>query len=196
MKIEADRHPDWLLLEEDESWFHRFRQPTVRTWADVEHPCKLIERAIPKGATDKAVSCFGALSQELDDIFLDFAQGYPNSEQMWWFIIKLLQLARQHHRQVVVLIWDNAPWHTSKRIRQWIRLYNQAAKAAGQVRLVVFWLPRKSPWLNPIEPHWGHAKQHVWEPTGDLPALELKRRVSAYFGSRNFAPSFKIIVPN
>lgn len=192
----ADHHADWLLCEEDESWFHRFRQPLLRTWSPIAHPPTLLERSIPKGTIDKAVSCFGALCQELDDIFLDFAQGYPNSEQMWWFIIKLLQLARQQQRRVLVLIWDNAPWHTSKRIREWIRAYNQAAKVAGEVRLLVFWLPRKSPWLNPIEPHWGHAKKHVHEPTGDLPTPELKRRVAAYFGSRNSSPTFKILVPN
>jgi len=88
----ADCHPDWLLFEEDESWFHRFRQPTLRTWTDVAHPQKLIERTIPKATTD--------------------------------------------NRKILVLIWDNAPWHTSKRIREWIHLYNQAAKAAGDVRLV------------------------------------------------------------
>jgi hypothetical protein len=88
----------------------------------------LLEQSLPKGTTDKAVSCFGALCQELDDVFLDFAQGYPNREQRWWFIIKLLQLARQHQRKVWVLIWDNAPWHTSQRIRDWIHAYNQAAK--------------------------------------------------------------------
>jgi hypothetical protein len=31
-------------------------------------------------------------------------------------------------RKVLVLIWDNAPWHTSKHIRDWIHAYNQAAK--------------------------------------------------------------------
>lgn len=196
MKCVADHHPEWILVEEDESWFHRFRQPTMRMWSDVAHPIKLIEHTIPKGTPDKALSCFGALCQELDEVFLNFTPGYPNSEQMWWFIIKLLQLARQHQRKVLVLIWDNASWHTSKRIKEWIHLYNQAAKQDGDVRLLVFWLPKKSPWLNPIEPHWGHAKKHVCEPSGNLTTPELKRRVAAYFGSRNFAPSFKILVPN
>jgi transposase len=165
-------------------------------WADADHPLRLIQRPIPPKTPDKAVSCFGALCQELGDIFLDFAPGYPDSEQMWWFIIKLLQLARQHGRKVWVLIWDNAPWHTSKRIREWIRLYNLAAKAVGEVRLLVFWLPRKSPWLNPIEPHWGHAKKHICEPSGDLATPELKRRVIAYFANRPSDPSFKPLAPN
>jgi transposase len=100
---------------------------------------------------------------------------------MWAFISRLLDVTRQLERKTLVLIWDNAPWHTSKRIRQWIHWYNQCAKLTGDVRLLVFWLPIKSPWLNPIEPHWGHAKKHVCEPSGLLSMSELKRRIGAYF---------------
>ena len=83
---------------------------------------------------------------------MDFAQGYPNSEQMWWFIVRLLRQAKILGKKVMVLIWDNAPWHCSKRIREWIHTYNQQAKQVGEVRLLVHWLPKRSPWLNPIEP--------------------------------------------
>ena len=35
---------------------------------------------------------------------------------------------------------------------------------SGQgTRLVPCFLPSRSPWLNPIEPKWGHAKRHVVE---------------------------------
>lgn len=168
-------------MEHDESWFLRFGQPNAYMWMNPKHPVKLIQRSAPRGTRDKAISCFGALCEEWDEVFLDFAHGHPNSEQMWSFIIQLLALARQRGREVLVLIWDNAPWHTSKRIKQWIRWYNQCAKWTGDVRLLVFWLPKKSPWLNPIEPRWGHAKKHICEPSGELPAPELKRRVCAYF---------------
>lgn len=168
-------------MEQDESWFLRFAQPNTYMWMDPTQPLKLIQRTPPRGTHDKAISCFGAWCEELDEVFLDFAQGYPNSEQMWSFIIKLLALTRQLGREVLVLIWDNASWHTSKRIKQWIRWYNQCAKLTGDVRLLVFWLPKKSPWLNPIEPRWGHAKKHVCEPSGELAAHELKRRIGTYF---------------
>ena len=128
-------------------------------------------------------------------MFLDFARGHPNSEQMWAFIIQLLAVTRQLGRKVLVLIWDNAPWHTSRRIRQWIHWYNQAAKYTGDVRLLVFWLPKKSPWLNPIEPRWGHAKKHVCEPSGILAMPELKRRICAYFQTEPLAHLFKPSVP-
>ena len=150
-------------------------------WMDPEAPVDLMRTTPSSKATSKAICCFGALCQELDQVFFDFAIGHPNSESMWAFIIHLLAIARQHDRKVLALIWDRAPWHLSKRLKQWIRWYNQCAKLLGEVRLLVFWLPTKSPWLNPIEPHWGHAKKHVCEPSGDLEANELMRRIGVYF---------------
>ncbi len=43
-------------------------------------------------------------------------------------------------------------------------------------------LPTKSPWLNPIEPHWVHAKRRIIEPARVLTAAELEARVYAAFG--------------
>jgi hypothetical protein len=40
----------------------------------------------------------------------------------------LLALARQEMKTVVVLLWDNATWHKSARLRQWIYSYTQATK--------------------------------------------------------------------
>jgi transposase len=59
--------------------------------------------------------------------------------------------------------------------------YNQQAKQAREVRLLVHWLPIKSPWLNPIEPYWGHAKRRVCEPSEGLSVAELQRRILAQF---------------
>lgn len=112
-------------MEEDESWFHRFVQPQAYAWSAPEQPLKLVQRYFKHQTADKALACFGALCQQTQQLFLDFVQGYPNSEQMWWFIVKLLHLARSRGKRVLALIWDRAPWHTSKRIRQWIHAYNQ-----------------------------------------------------------------------
>ena len=108
----------------------------------------------------------------------------------------MLNWARRLSKRVLVLIWDNAPWHTSNRIRAWIRAYNRWAKKRGSTRLLAFWLPKKSPWLNPIEPHWGHAKKHVCEPSGHLEMSELKRRISAYFQTRPFSTILQLDAPN
>ena len=57
-----------------------------------------------------------------------------------------------------------------------LRLVEQAG--AG-VRIVNCYLPVKSPWLNPIEPFWLHAKRRVVEPARLLSAADLIDRVCA-----------------
>lgn len=181
-----------MLIDEDESWFLRFMCPSTSAWTLPGERVKFIRLHIPRNTPNKAISCFGGLRQDNNQLFLDFAVGYPNSEQMWAFVIKLLAQARQENKRVLVLIWDNAPWHTSKRIKQWIRAYNLVAKTQGEPRLIVHWLPVKSPWLNPVEPHWLHAKRQVCEPSGMLSVEELKRRICAYFKVEPFERSYQL----
>lgn len=51
------------------------------------------------------------------------------------------------------------------------------------VRILPFYLPTQSPWLNPIEPKWVHGKRNVVEGNGLLTANQLIERVSAYYRS-------------
>lgn len=152
----------------------------------------MVEREAQRGETEKALACFGALRQDTQDVLLYLSDGQPTSLQMWLFIIGLLAQARQEGKSVLVMIWDNASWHKSRDLRAWMRAYNRAAKAAGQPRLLTHLLPVKSPWLNPIEPHWVHAKRAVCEPDGALSPTELRRRLCAYFGTQPFFNAFKL----
>src|SRR5512135_3301290 len=51
------------------------------------------------------------------------------------------------------------------------------------VRILPFYLPTQSPWLNPIEPKWVHGKRNVVVGNGLLTANQLIERVSAYYRS-------------
>jgi len=181
LRQQADQHEDWLLVEEDECWFSRFAQPQAHAWAADKEAVRLIERDPPRGEKQKALACFGALRRDTHEVVLYFSHGQPNSLQQWMLIVGLLAIARQENKRVVVLIWDNASWHKSKDIRRWIHDYNRQAKAVGQPRLLTHLLPVKSPWLNPIEVRWVHAKRSVCEPDGQLTPHELRRRLSAHF---------------
>lgn len=55
-----------------------------------------------------------------------------------------------NHRALVIL-WDKASWHTSGKVRDFIRRWNRHAKFHGKVRLIVHTFPTKAPWLNPME---------------------------------------------
>jgi len=68
-------------------------------------------------------------------------------------------------------------------VRSWVRQHNRRVKQSGHgVRLLVCYLPIKSPWLNPIEPKWSHGKRRVAEPARLLTAHEPADRVCAAFG--------------
>lgn len=191
MKAWAAARRDWLLLDEDESWFSRFAQPRTHAWALPGQPLRLVERERRKDDPErKALAVFGAVRQDTEQVYLAFCEGQPNSEQTLSFVAALLDVARQEKKKVLVILWDHASWHVSQRVRAWIHAHNQQAKHKGDVRLLVIRLPKHSPWLNPMEPRWVHAKQHVCEPAGELTADEVKRRLSAHFHASPFPPSF------
>ena len=83
---------------------------------------------------------------------------------------------------MLVLIWDNASWHISRELRRWLGKHNREVKKSGcGVRIVSCLLPKRSPWLNAIEPKWVHGKRKVVEPDGLLGAYELADRVCKVF---------------
>lgn len=168
------------MFEEDECWFSRFAQPTAHAWAAPGQELRLVEREA-KRHEQKALACYGAVRHDTDQVYLYFANGQPDSQHTRRFLPALLDIARREGKRVVVLIWDNASWHKSQSVRHWLRAYNQRAKRDADVRLLVLRLPTKSPWLNPMEPRWVHAKRHMCEPACDLTACELQRRLYSHF---------------
>jgi len=80
------------------------------------------------------------------------------------------------------MVWDHATWHKSRVVCQWIREHNRTKKKNRQrIRLLSILLPKKSFWINPIEPMWIHAKRKVIEPDKKLTAIEPVRRVCTVF---------------
>ena len=86
----------------------------------------------------------------------------------------------QEKKQALLLVWGNASWHDSQRVRSWVKEHNPKVKEEGGVRIVLCFLPVKSPWLNPIEPRWLHGKRAVGEPGRRLLGSELVRRLCAH----------------
>jgi hypothetical protein len=146
-------------------------------------PLRLLERsAKPHDPEPKALACYGLLRTDTAQLWLRFVHGRPVSAVTVPFLAwSCARLAREG-KKALLLIWDNASWHVSRAVRQWIRRHNQEAKRTGGVRIVVCQLPTKSPWLNRIEPHWVHGKKAVVEPTRKLTATELVTRVHTYYG--------------
>jgi hypothetical protein len=139
----------------------------------------LVEQPVAKDDPDRrALACYGVLLPALDEVWLRFLDGRPVSAVTTVFLAWCCEEAAARGKRALLLVWDNASWHSSKAVRAWIRDHNRRAKASGDgVRLVVCPLPIKSPWLNPLEPKWANTKRKVVEPGRRLPARELAERV-------------------
>jgi hypothetical protein len=175
---------------EDETWWSRLAQPHLKVWAEAEYPVRLIEKTLPQDDSgSKALVCYGLLARWQDaadcqeKVWLRFAEGHPVSGLTISFLMWCCAQTQALQKRVLALIWDNASWHLSVAVKQWIRAHNQLVKRHGHgVRLIVCPLPVKSPWLNPIEPMWMHGKHRVMEPERVLPVQELVERVCQAFG--------------
>ena len=159
----------------------------MHTWQDADQVTRLLELARAKDdAAPKALACYGVLlrrrPQHADHMLMRFVKGRPVSAITTDFLAWCCERLACQDVRALLLIWDNASWHTSQQVRSWVRQHNQMVKRSGQgVRIVLCYLPSKSPWLNPIEPKWVHGKRAVAEPERVLTAHELEARVCAYY---------------
>ncbi len=177
----CDDHADWVLGFMDEVWWSRIAHPQIKSWT-AGKPLRLLEKARRKTDTDpKALCCYGLLRADIDQVLLRFVDGRPVSHVTIDFLEWVCGRLAPQGKQVLVLVLDNASWHISQMVRQWIRAHNAQVKRDGGVRVLKCFLPVKSPWLNPIEPHWAHGKRAIVEPARTLSAAELIHRVCTYF---------------
>lgn len=139
----------------------------------------------------KALACYGVFlpaQGRTGRMLLRFVKGRPVSQVTIEFLDWVCQRLEADGKRVWALIWDNASWHKSKKVRRWIRAHNARVKAEGGVRIVMCLLPVQSPWLNPIEPKWLHGKRAIVEPERKLTAEEVIERVHAYYGCERLGP--------
>ncbi len=154
----------------DEVWWSRFTQPPLHSWCEHE-PLRLVEQVPAKDDPDrKALACYGMYLPHEQPMRLRFVADRPVSDLTCQYLDWLAQHQAANGKRALVLLWDNVSWHTSQRVRHWIRTHNQRVKREGGCRLLVFYLPSKSPWLNAIEAKWVHGKRAVVEADGTLTA--------------------------
>ena len=169
---------------EDECWFSRFERTSLHSWAEEGGSVCLLEKAPSKGDPEpKALACYGMYLPGMGETWLRFVDGRPVSSVTTQFLDYCTDKLAEAGKEALLLIWDNASWHKSKEVRDWIASHNREVKDSGAgVRIVPCLLPTKSPWLNPIEPKWIHGKRRVTEPERLLGAYELAERVCGVFG--------------
>jgi hypothetical protein len=121
-------------------------------------------------------------------MLLRFVAGRPVSQVTEDYLAWVCARLAQERKKALLLVWDNAPWHVSQRVRAWIKAHNRRVKQEGGVRILACYLPVKSPWLNPIEPKWAHGKKAIVEPDRLLTAAETKTRVCEHYQCEHLEP--------
>ena len=188
----AETQADWAYSFQDETWWSRFSHPDLHSWVENEQFTKLVEQVYMKNDPDpKALACFGLLvrwqnekTQIKEKVWLRFVEGNPCSDLTIKYLRWVCSKVHQSRKRVLVMFWDHAPWHISKETMDWVHTYNCQVKQSGKgVRLLICFLPKKSPWLNSIEPMWIHAKRKIVEPDRKLSAKEVVSRVCSVFAN-------------
>ena len=138
-------------------------RPQLHAWAEEDQPLRLVEQSISRKDPDpKALACYGLLVRwqassgpAAEEVWLRFVQGRPISGVTTAFLSWSCDQLAARGQEALLLVWDNASWHLSQEVKAWIREHNRQVKGEGAgVRILPCPLPTKSPWLNPIEPHW------------------------------------------
>lgn len=85
-----------------------------------------------------------------------YLQAYPkgNSTYMVEYLKYLVSL---HPKSKLLLIWDKASYHTSKKVREFLTQINGDVPEAER-KIQIEWLPTASPQLNPVEDIWLKGK--------------------------------------
>ena len=193
----AQTQSDWVIGFADEVWWSRVAQPALCTYTTADQPLHLIEQRVAADDPDpKALACYGIYFRRRDqpdwvqdEVWLRFIEKRPISALSEAFVHWICQQLLARGKRVLVLIWDNASWHISKRVRSWIRDHNRFVKLRGRgVRIILCLLPVKSPWLNPIEPKWVHGKRAIVEPADLLTADQIRQRICSYYHCEELPP--------
>jgi len=108
-----------------------------------------VDRADPE---PKALACYGLWLPARERTLLRFVNGRPISPLTCAFLAWAAEQLAAEGVRVLALIWDNASWHISREVQDWVRRHNREVKRTGHgCRLLICRLPSRSPWLNPIE---------------------------------------------
>ena len=167
------------------------RTTHLRAWTEEgDTLLRLVEQApVKDDPARKAFACYGLLvscpaapDTLPEQVWVRFVEKRPVSTVTIQFLERCCAKLDQLGKTVLIMIWDNASWHISKEVRTWLQTHNRIVKQQGKrVRVVAFYLPSKSPWLNRIEPHWVHGKRNVAGPNRLLTAQELAERICSYY---------------
>lgn len=170
-----------MVVYQDESWFSGNAKP-VRSYGRPGQP-RDVSVDKPAHKLKGAWVLYAALEAVSGKVHRHYAPRC-NQTQVRQQLETLLEHFQAEGKRVLVVLWDNASWHTAQALRHWYHRYNQKAKREGLIRLLLVALPSRSPWLNAIEAVFGQAKRHIVGNRSVHPPSRLKQKTERYYERR------------
>ena len=111
------------------------------------------------------VSCPAALETLEEQVWLRFVEDRPISAVTTQFLAWCCEKQQPLGKKALLMICDNASWHSSHEVRNWMRAHDREMRQQGKgLRIRACYLPGRSPWLKRIEPHGVHGERDIVEP--------------------------------
>lgn len=154
---------DWDVEYTDESWLvaqlpdGAMNPQMGSSWSDVGMPAK-VPTSNKKSRVTTAM--YAGISIKDRAMYYKFSGRVNTSESIDYLQWRAEEAGRRGLRRLFI-IWDNASWHTSKGLKSWLREHNGKARREGGTLVSILMLPKRSPWLNPIEAVFRWLKQRA-----------------------------------
>lgn len=104
----------------------------MHTWSD-GNPLRLQQLPADKSDPDpKVIACYGLWLRDRGQMMLRFVEERPVSDVTCAFLESVCHILAASGKRLLVLVWDNATWHTSQKVRQWMRAHNTKYTSPGK----------------------------------------------------------------
>ena len=121
----AGKHPEWVVGFLDEVWWSRLARPPLRAWSAGD-PVKIHVVSRPEDDPDPvAICCYGLLRQDTDKVMLRFVDGRPVGDVTAQFLAWICEQLRAEGKTRLIVIWDDASWHSGGGVAEWIAEHNR-----------------------------------------------------------------------
>jgi transposase len=137
----AEADEETSVLVEDETILKRF-PPLRRMWQPVGE-----QRAVRVPEENDDFTLYGSLDLTSGHTYIEAFEKSRSD-----YTIEYLESLLEETAGKVLLIWDQASWHTSGQVTEWLD---------GTDRIETYLLPVRSPEANPMEDLWRELKEQV-----------------------------------
>jgi transposase len=145
--------PESDLEYTDESWFVAQEPSGVKnhqtgsSWSDVGKP-ETVPTSSSKGK--KTLPIYAGLSVKDKQVRYMFTEKTDTNASIAYLSWRAKECRERGIRRLYI-VWDNASFHLSKALREWLGEHNEKAGREDSAIIELVPMPNKSPWLNLIE---------------------------------------------